>query len=110
IATAAGLVLGSFGTDWLSKRDVRWSAWGSAIGLLLAPPIYFFALNAPTANISAGLMLIGGSMLMVFYGPTTAMILNLLEPRMRATGIAVFVTLYTVAGSLGPLFVGYLSD
>ncbi len=110
IATAIGLVLGSFGTDWLSKRDLRWSAWGSAIGLFLAPPIYFFALNAPTANVSAGLMLVAGSMLMVFYGPTTAMILNLLEPRMRATGIAVFVTLYTLVGSLGPLFVGYASD
>jgi hypothetical protein len=39
------------------------------------------------------------------------MIQNLLEPKMRATGVALFTTLYTAFGSgLGPTFVGFMSD
>ncbi len=39
------------------------------------------------------------------------MIQNLLEPKMRATGTALFTTLYTLIGSgLGPVFVGFMSD
>jgi hypothetical protein len=48
---------------------------------------------------------------MLFYGPTLGMVANMLEPRMRATGAALFGMLYTIIGSgLGPTFVGFVSD
>jgi hypothetical protein len=49
--------------------------------------------------------------MLVFYGPTSGMIQNLLPARMRASGAALYLLLYTVMGSgLGPVFVGGLSD
>ena len=49
--------------------------------------------------------------MLVFYGPTSGMIQNLLPARMRASGAALYLMLYTVLGSgLGPVFVGGLSD
>ena len=58
-----------------------------------------------------GTLLLGGAMLLVFYGPTSGLIQNLLPSRMRATGIALYTLLFTLIGSgLGPVFVGALSD
>lgn len=106
-----GLLVGSFGTDWLAKKDERWPAWGAAIGLCIAPFIYFAAFSADSKLMATVLLIFAGSMLLLFYGPTSGMIQNLLEPRMRATGIACFTLLYTLVGSgLGPTFVGFVSD
>jgi predicted MFS family arabinose efflux permease len=112
LALAIGLLAGSFGTDWLARQgDGRWSAWGPAIGLCTAPVIYWIAFTAPSAAIGAPLLIVAGSFLLLFYGPTTGMIQNMLEPRMRATGAALFGMLYTIIGSgLGPPFVGWMSD
>jgi len=108
---ALGLLIGSFGTDWLAKRDARWPAWGAALGLCTAPFIYFLAFNAESRLTAAALLILAGTTLLIFYGPTSGMIQNLLEPRMRATGIACFALLYTLFGSgLGPPFVGFVSD
>lgn len=111
IALSIGLLAGSFGTDRLSARDPRWPAWGAAIGLSLAPPLYWIAFSAPALPVATGVLLAAGAMLLVFYGPTSGLIQNLLPTRMRATGIALFTLLYTLIGSgLGPVFVGGLSD
>jgi predicted MFS family arabinose efflux permease len=105
------LLIGSFGTDWLAKRDGRWPAWGAAIGLAVAPFVYFIAFNAQDIIAAAVLLILAGVMLMLFYGPTSGMIQNLLEPRMRATGIALFTLFYSLVGyGLGPVFVGFVSD
>ncbi len=51
------------------------------------------------------------AVLLLFYGPTLGMIQNLLEPKMRATGMALFSVFYTLVGSgVGPPIVGFLSD
>ena len=112
IALSCGLLIGSFGTDWLSRRgDRRWSAWGPAIALALAPLLYWVAFNAPSILWGSVMLCISGAMLLIYYGPTFAMIQNLLEPRMRATGAALFAILFTIFGSgLGPVAVGWMSD
>ncbi len=106
-----GLLISSFGTDRLSKRDARWPAWGGAIGLFCAPFIFGAALNSDNLVLTTVLLIIGGTLMLFFMGPSSGMIQNLLEPRMRATGIACFTLCYTLVGSgLGPVFVGFISD
>lgn len=91
LALGSGLLIGSFGTDWLARRgDGRWPAWGAAIGLFIAPFSYWIAFNAATPALGTVLLIISGCFLLLYYGPTIGMIQNLLEPRMRATGAAVF--------------------
>jgi predicted MFS family arabinose efflux permease len=111
VALAIGLIVGGFGSDWLAQRDKRWSAWIAALGLTLAPIIYFFAFRIE-GRVPAAIVLTGAAAaLLMFYGPTIGMIQNLLEPKMRATGVALFTTLYTAIGAgLGPAFVGFMSD
>jgi len=112
IALTCGLLIGSFGTDWLSQRgDRRWPAWGPAIGLAIAPLLYWVAFNTHSIVWGSVMLCISGATLLLFYGPTLGMIQNLLEPRMRATGAALFAILYTIFGSgLGPAAVGWMSD
>lgn len=111
LAITFGLMVGSFGTDWLARRDARWPAWGAAIGLSLAPPLYWLAFHANSLGAAFALLLVAGGFLLMFYGPTTGMIQNLLPTRMRASGVALYTLLYTLIGSgLGPVFVGFVSD
>jgi MFS family permease len=112
IALAIGLLVGSFGTDWLSRRgDRRWPAWGPAIGLAIAPMLFWVAFNIESVGLGSVMICLSIATMLLYYGPTLAMIQNLLEPRMRATGAALFAILYTIFGSgLGPVTVGWLSD
>jgi predicted MFS family arabinose efflux permease len=111
LSITIGLLIGAFSSDWLAQRDKRWSAWIATIGLAAAPFVYFVALHA-TGRLPATILLTAAAaVLLLFYGPTFGMIQNLLEPKMRATGTALFTTLYTLVGSgLGPVFVGFMSD
>jgi predicted MFS family arabinose efflux permease len=110
LSIGIGLLIGSFTSDWLAQRDKRWSAWIAALGLLVAPFIYYFALRIEGRAPAAVMLTASAAVLLLFYGPTLGMIQNLLEPKMRATGVALFSTLYTICGGLGPFFVGFLSD
>ena len=112
IALTTGLLAGSFGTDWLSRKgDRRWPAWGPAIGLAIAPLLYLAAFNMHSVVWGSTMLCISGATLLLYYGPTLAMIQNMLEPRMRATGAALFAILYTIFGSgFGPAAVGWMSD
>lgn len=111
LALSIGLLAGSFGTDWLSRRDLRWPAWGAALGLGFAPFLYWLALAAESRAAASVLLVLAGATLLLFFGPAGAMVQNLLQPRMRATGAALYTMLYTMIGAgLGPTFVGFLSD
>jgi len=112
LSLTTGLLMGSFGTDWLARRgDPRWPAWGAAAGLFTAPFLYWIAFNAQSVVSGSILLTVAGVALLIYYGPTLGMIQNMLEPRMRATGAALFAILYTIFGSgLGPTTVGWLSD
>jgi predicted MFS family arabinose efflux permease len=110
LSIGIGLLIGAFTSDWLAQRDKRWSAWIAALGLIIAPFVYYFALRIAGRLPAAVMLTTSAAFLLLFYGPTLGMIQNLLEPRMRATGVALFSTLYSIFGGLGPFFVGFLSD
>lgn len=111
VSLTVGFLVGSYGTDHLARRDGRWPAWGAALGLCCAPAVYWIAFRTADTPAACVLLTVAGSLMLVFYGPTAGMIQNMLEPRMRATGAAVFTIFYTVFGAgLGPTFVGWMSD
>lgn len=111
VSLTTGLLVGSWGADFLARRDRRWWTWGPAIGLLIAPLIYYAGWTTGTVAAMTALLIAGGAVLLLFYGPTVAMIQNIVEPRMRATGAAFYSMLYAMIGyGFGPPFTGFLSD
>ncbi|MEJ1964848.1 MAG: MFS transporter [Gammaproteobacteria bacterium] len=111
LSITLGLVIGALSSDWLAQRDKRWSAWIAMAGLFSSPIVYYFAFRADTVGEASALLTAAAAALLLFYGPTLGMVQNLLEPKMRASGIAVFSTFYTLVGAgFGPPIVGFLSD
>ncbi len=106
-----GLIIGALSSDWLAQRDRRWSAWIAIAGLFFAPIIYYFAFRMESLAAATVALTAAAAVLLLFYGPTLGMIQNLLEPKMRATGMALWSVFYTLVGSgVGPPIVGFLSD
>jgi predicted MFS family arabinose efflux permease len=106
-----GLIVGALSSDWLAQRDKRWSAWIATVGLFFSPIVYYFAFRMESLTGATIVLTAAAAVLLLFYGPTLGMIQNLLEPKMRATGMALFSVFYTLVGSgVGPPIVGFLSD
>ena len=105
-----GLIVGALSSDWLAQRDKRWSAWIATVGLFFAPIVYYFAFRMGSLAGATVVLTAAAAVLLLFYGPTLGMIQNLLEPKMRATGMALFTVFYTLGSGIGPPIVGFLSD
>jgi MFS family permease len=79
--------------------------------LLVAAPIYIFAITRGDAAVLLALVFLAALFQYTYLGITFGVFQNLLHPRMRATGAALLNTLYTLIGQgLGPLLIGWLSD
>jgi predicted MFS family arabinose efflux permease len=111
VSLAIGLLLGAMGTDRASHRDDRWPAWGPALAFLVTPLCYVLGFNQPGVPAMATLLMGGGVLAMVYYGPSIGMLQNLTPPSMRASTSAVFAMLTALVGTgIGPTLVGFASD
>jgi MFS family permease len=111
VSLAIGLLLGALGTDRASHRDDRWPAWGPALAFLVAPVCYVVGFAQSSVPATAALLMGGGVLAMVYYGPSIGMLQNLTPPSMRASTSAVFAMLMALVGTgLGPTLVGFASD
>ena len=111
VSLGIGLMVGSFGSDRAGRSDLRWAAWGPMIGLACATPLYQFAFRQADVVGAVAFLLIGGAALLCYYGPTLAMLQNMVGPRMRASIAAIYGVMYSLIGlGLGPTFTGFASD
>lgn len=97
--------------DRLAKRDVRWWVWLPALVVAFAFPASYFAVTADTVLgglIGTGLWMFAAT---AWYGAGYGISQSLVEPRMRATIMAILLMLTALLGfGLGPLFAGMISD
>jgi predicted MFS family arabinose efflux permease len=108
---AVGLVVGAFGTDRASSRDVRWWTIAPAVALVLTTVCFVVGFRSPTVPFAVALIGLGCLGAMVHYGPTVGLIQNLTAVNMRSSTSAVFAMCYALAGTgIGPTFVGFFSD
>ena len=106
-----GTLLGGVIADMLAKRDERWRAWSSMIGLLIAVPFYAFALFSPNIMMMALLFGIATFFFHIAFVPALAIVQNVVSPSMRALAAAfVFFLANFIGLGLGPVAVGALSD
>lgn len=79
--------------------------------LLLAAPVYVFAITRDSAPVLLVLVFVAALFQYTYLGVTYGVFQNLLHSRMRATGSALLNGVYTLVGQgLGALLVGGLSD
>jgi predicted MFS family arabinose efflux permease len=108
---AVGLVVGAFGTDRASARDVRWWVIAPSIALVLTTVCFVFGFRSASLPVAVTLIALGCLGAMIHYGPTVGLVQNLTPVNMRSSAAAVFAMCYALAGAgIGPTFVGYASD
>ncbi|MEO6080254.1 MAG: MFS transporter [Steroidobacteraceae bacterium] len=108
---AVGLIVGAFGTDRASARDVRWWVIAPAIALVLTTLCFVVGFQSASLPIAVTFIAFGCLLAMIHYGPTIGLIQNLTPVNMRSSAAAVFAMCYALAGTgIGPTFVGLASD
>lgn len=78
--------------------------------LLVGGPIYALAIWQEGLTPLLALVSVATFLNFGYLGITFATIQNLMHPRMRATTVALLNVVYGIAGGLGPLLLGWMSD
>ena len=108
-----GIITGGLVGDWLVQKsgDQRWMLWFILACNIVAAPLMVLAVLVDDRREAIYLSAIVVALFMVMVGPPGAIVQSLVPDRMRATAAGFFGVLANlVGGSLGPLFIGYLSD
>lgn len=107
----AGVLAGGLIGDKLAERDARWTLWFPALAFVIAAPAWAGAFFADSIPLFLVLALIGQTATAIYVAPTFGTLNNMVEPRMRATAVAIMGVVNSLIGlGLGPVLVGVLSD
>ena len=102
---AISVVAGGRLADRLGARNPGAYAWIPGLCLLVAAPIYMFAITRDDVTLLLLLVFVAALFQYTYLGVTFGVFQNLLHPRMRATGSALLNTVYGLIGQgLGPLW------
>jgi len=108
---AIGTLTGGWVADWAGRLDRRWYVLAPAISSLIAAPLCAVAFLVSTWQMSAVLLMIAGGLAYVGFGPSFAIVHNMVPARMRATSSAMMLFSMNMVGlGLGPFLVGTMSD
>jgi nitrate/nitrite transporter NarK len=111
IGGSAGVFAGGWLADRLGQGDRRWFAWLPAIAWLITGPMFVAGFLSPDLTLAWLLLLIPNALNILWLGPVTTAVQNLVAQPQRATASASFLLINNFIGlGLGPLFIGALSD
>ncbi len=111
VSVAIGTFAGGFVADRMSRRFPAIAAWLPGAGILVALPVYLLAFAAPDFNTAFMFLLIAPVFHYLYLGPMYAVSQSVVEPRMRATTVAILLLIVNLIGyGLGPPTLGALSD
>lgn len=96
--------------DRLGARNPAAYALIPGVAMLIGGPLYIVAITRADLTLLLVLVTISAVLQFGYLGITFASLQNLMHPRMRATASATLNAIYAVAGALGPMILGALSD
>src|SRR5262249_36063319 len=91
ISVAVGTFAGGFVSDILKRRFQTIVCWLPGVGLLVALPIYLRSFGAPDFEDSFKYLLIAPVFHYLYLGPMYAVTQSVVQPRMRATAVAILL-------------------
>ncbi len=109
-AGAAGLLIVGALADRLSSRDPRWSLWVLALMIAVTLPFTYGAFLVKDATTALALMALSHIVGTAYLAPVIAAIQRLAPARSRATASAILLLCQSLAGGVGPLLTGMISD
>ena len=111
VACASGTYLGGYLGNRVAERDLGKASLVAAWGFIVAAPLFAFGFLAPQAKLATALLMLGTAAQLAYFGPAFAILHATVEPRMRATAVALVLLMTNLLGyGLGPPMVGGISD
>jgi MFS family permease len=111
IGGVAGVFAGGWLADRLGRSDRGWYARLPAIAWAITAPFYAVGLMSPSPWLAWPLLLIPNALNILWLGPVTTAVQQLVPPRMRATASGSFLFINNLIGlGVGPILMGGLSD
>ncbi|SNS78666.1 Predicted arabinose efflux permease, MFS family [Sphingopyxis indica] len=111
LAGGIGTLMSGRIADFLGKRDGRWRSWSIAISKVVTIPFLLGFFLVESYELALALYVIPATIGAYYLAPSSALIQQLVDDRMRAVAAAVsFFLLNMVGMGLGPQGVGLLSD
>lgn len=111
VAATAGMSLGGFSIDFVSRRGARWYALLPFWGIALSVPLYLVAYSLPDARLAVAVLTVAGLLLFFHAVPTLVAFQNMVAPNMRTTAAFVYFFVSTLVGvGFGPPLLGLASD
>jgi MFS family permease len=114
IVVVTGLV-GTYAGGWLGdvlqERTRQGYLWLSGAATLIAAPLFYCALASPVPAVYWGAMIGAEVLMFASTGPINSVIVNVVDPGIRATAVAVSIFVIHVLGDVpSPFLVGAISD
>jgi MFS family permease len=111
IAGTAGTLFGGFLADWLHRRNEMGRVLTVALGLLLGGPLALWLLTIRDPGLFQVVFTVAFFCLSWYNGPITAVIFDVVPPRISATVAGAYLLFIHLAGDAIALpLVGFLSD
>lgn len=111
VAGVAGTLIGGKVADHWAQKDTRAYMIIPAIAWLAGAPFFAAAMFVEGAYASVLLLAIPTLLGSIWYGPVYAAVQGLVQPRTRATAVAIMLFIVNIIGlGFGPTTVGILSD
>jgi predicted MFS family arabinose efflux permease len=111
LGAGVSIIGGGALADWIARKDLRAYAWVSVTGLVLAIPLFAIGFTRPDWRSALIFLVPAAAAQQLYLAPTFAIANNMVEPRMRATSIALFSTCWSLVGiGAGPVIAGAISD
>jgi predicted MFS family arabinose efflux permease len=111
VASAAGSILGGFGSERLARRRPAALMLLPGVGLFVGAPLLVLGVTRETLGAAIPIILVGSCFFYTAMAPAIATTHSLLDSRSRATGSALFtLCVYLVGQGLGAPLAGFASD
>jgi predicted MFS family arabinose efflux permease len=111
VAGVIGTLIGGKVADHWGQKDTRAYMIIPAIAWLCGAPFFAAAMFAEGAYLAVALLAIPTLLGSIWYGPVYAAVQGLVQPRTRATAVAIMLFVVNIIGlGFGPTTVGILSD
>ena len=108
-AAISVLASGWLADRWGAKRPSAYAII-PGICMLIGGPLYALAITRDDLGLLLALVTVSALLQFGYLGITFATLQNMMHPRMRATASALLNAIYAIAGGLGPVILGAMSD
>lgn len=111
VSGLVGTIAGGWVGDWYARTNRHAYLWVAGLTSLVAAPVGLVALTVPTATVYLPALFVAGILVFASTGPINTLIVNLVDPDIRATAVAACtLAIHLFGDGFSAWFIGAVSD